>query len=660
LSEKEEPRIGVFICHCGTNIAGVVDVKQVVDFTSKQPNVVFATDYTYMCSDPGQALIKDSIKEHKLNRVVVAACSPRMHEPTFRKTCQEAGLNPYLFEMANIREQCSWVHMGEPEKATEKAKALVKAALAKASLLEPLTPMEFNVERSALIIGGGIAGIQAALDLANAGFHVYLVEKEPSIGGHMAQLDKTFPTLDCSACILTPKMVDVGRHPNITLLTYCEAQEVEGFIGNFKVKILRKARYVDEKACTGCGVCAQKCPVKVPSEFDLGLGMRKAIYIPFPQSVPITHTIDKENCLYFTRGVCKVCEKFCPAKAIRFDQQDETIELKVGIIINATGYDLFNAKKLPQYGYGKYKNVITGLEFERLVNASGPTGGKIVRPSDGKTPKSVAFIQCIGSRDEHHGVPYCSRICCMASLKHAHQVKEKIPGAEVCVFYIDLRCFGKGYEEFLVRVQDEGIRLVRGKVSEIYENPETGNLRLRLEDTLLGEVMETEFELVVLAVALVPRAEAPALQTLLKVSRGADGFFLEAHPKLRPVETHIPGIFICGCAQGPKDIPDTVAQASAAAAQAAIPLSQGKVTAEPLTAYVLEDYCSGCGVCEAICPYKAIELKEVEEGKRRAEVNEALCQGCGLCGAACPSKAIVLRGFTEPQLMSQIEALSSV
>ena len=654
----EKPRIGVFICHCGTNIAGFIDIKDVVEYAAKQPNVICATDDRYMCSEPGQTLIMNSIREHNLNRVVVASCSPRMHEQTFRKVLENSGLNPYLFEMANIREHCSWVHMYEFEKATEKAKALVASAIAKVQLAESLTSPEFKVIPSALVVGGGIAGIQASLDLANMGFKVYLVEREPSIGGHMAQLDKTFPTLDCSACILTPKMVDVSLHPNIILLTYSEVESVEGFIGNFTIKVRKKARYVDEKACIGCDVCAQKCPVKIPNEFDLGLGMRKAIYIPFPQAVPAIYTIDKNNCLYFTKGVCKVCEKFCPANAIRFSQKDETLEFKVGVIIIATGYDIYDAKRKPEYGYGLYKNVITGLEFERLVSSTGPTGGMILRPSDGKPPKRVAFIQCVGSRDANENL-YCSRICCMASVKHAHQVKEKYPEAETCIFYIDLRAFGKGYEEFLERSQREGIRLIRGRIAEITEL-ETKNLLVRYEDTLRNQIMEAEFDMVVLATALIPRLDTVELQKMLKLSLGYDGFFIEAHPKLRPVETYVPGIYLCGAAQGPKDIPDTVAQASAAASQASIPLLAGKVTAEPLTAYLVEDYCGGCGICVAVCPYNSISLVKTENGKWKAEVNEALCQGCGSCSAACPARAIIMRGYTEPQLLAQLEALLPV
>jgi heterodisulfide reductase subunit A len=655
--DVNESRIGVFVCHCGTNIAGTVDIEKVVEYASKLPNVVFATDYKYVCSDPGQGLIRNSIKDHQLNRIVVASCSPRMHESTFRKTVEAEGLNPYLLEMTNIREQCSWVHMHAPEKATKKAKALVASAVAKSRLLEPLVSMKFPVTQSVLVVGAGIAGIQSSLDLAEKGFKVYLVEKTPSIGGHMAQLDKTFPTLDCSACILTPKMVDVAQHPNITLLTYSEISSIEGFIGNFKVKVKRKARYINENTCTGCGTCAEKCPVKnIPNEFDLGLGKRPAVYVPFPQAVPLIFTIDKQNCLHFTKGICGVCAKFCPVNAVDFEQKDEEIEFEVGTIVVATGYDLFNSKLKLEYGYGTYKDVITNLEFERLVNASGPTGGKLVRPSDGKEPERIAFIQCVGSRDILTN-KWCSRICCMASIKHAHQIKEKKPNSQVYVFYIDLRAFGKGYEEFFWRTQEEGVNFIRGKPAEIFKKPNSDKLTVMFEDTLMSQINEMDFDLVVLASGLVQREDAEQIQKLLKLSLSTDKFFLEAHPKLRPVETHIAGVYLCGCAQGPKDIPDTVAQASAAASQASIPLSKGEVTAEPTIAYVDKDLCCGCKICESVCAYSAIEVEEKDE-EAKSKVNEALCVGCGSCAAACPSRAITMRGFTTDQIMSQLEALT--
>ncbi len=650
-------RIGVYVCHCGINISSTVNIQDVVEYTRTLPNVVLVKDYKYMCSDPGQRMIREDVKSKDLNRIVVASCSPRMHESTFRKAISEAGLNPYLLEMANIREQCSWVHADHPEKATEKAKAIVAAAVVKADYDEPLEPIPVEVNRTALVVGGGIAGIQCSLDLANKGFKTYLVERTPSIGGHMAQLDKTFPTLDCSACILTPKMVDVASHPNIQLLTNSEVTSVEGYIGNFHVKVQKKARYVDEEKCTGCGICATKCPVKVASEFDVKLGERKAVYVPFPQAVPLKYTIDKESCLFFTKGVCRLCEKFCPSSAIDYEQTDQIIEFDVGVIVIATGFDLYDASKKIEYGYGAYENVITGLELERLVNASGPTQGKVIRLSDKKTPKRIAFVQCVGSRD-HNANAYCSRVCCMASLKHAHQIIEKDPDSEVTIFYIDLRCFGKGYEEFYERVQGEGIQFIRGKIAEIYESSPSKNLILRFEDTLSGELMEKEFDLVVLATALEPNQNASQIQNILKLSKSSDGFFMEAHPKLRPLETHTDGIFLCGAAQSPKDIPDAVSQASGAASQASIPLSKGRIFIDPLIAQVDDKLCGGCGICKTACFYNAIDIIEREEEKI-AKVNDVLCKGCGVCSGVCPVGAIKMNHFTDRQIMAEIKTLAS-
>lgn len=644
---KEEPRVGVYVCHCGINIAGVIDVEEVAKYAKKLGGVVVAKDDKYMCSDPGQELIKKDILEHKLNRVVVAACSPRMHEPTFRTACQEAGLNPYLSEMANIREHGSWVHMNEPEKATQKAKELVRMAVAKARLLEPLKNPKVSVIKKALVIGGGVAGIQASLDLADQGFKVYLVEKTPSIGGTMAQLDKTFPTMDCSACILTPKMVDVSRHPNIELLTYSEVKKVDGYVGNFRVKVEIKPRFVKGDACTGCGGCADACPVEVPNEFDLGLGTRKAIYVPFPQAVPLIYTIDDENCVG-----CGMCDNICDPDAIEFDQKAKTVTLDVGTIIVAAGFKVFDAARKEEYGYGVYDNVITGLEFERLINASGPTGGKLLRPSDGKEPKSIGFIQCVGSRDETVGNPYCSRVCCMYAIKNARIYKEKHPDAEIYIFYIDIRAFGKGYEEFYKSAQEDyGVKFIRGRPGKIEENSETKNLSAKVEDTLLGKNLDIELDLVVLSVGLEPPADADELQKLLKISRGADGFFMEAHPKLRPVDTLTDGLFLAGTVQGPKDIPDTVVQGSAAASRAAIPMAAGEVEVEPIVASVDTDTCIGCRICERACDFGAIEVVD-----RKAKVNEVLCKGCGGCAGACPTGSMQIRHFTDNQIMAMIDA----
>lgn len=650
-----EIRVGVYVCHCGTNIAGVVDVEEVARYAATLPNVVVARNIMYTCSDQGQGMIREDIEKYNLNRVVIAACSPKMHESTFRKTLESAGLNPYLLEVANIREQVSWVHFREKEKATEKAKALVRAAVAKARLLEPLERKSVPVERSVLVIGGGIAGIQAALDLADAGLKVYLVEKSPSLGGHMAQLNKTFPTIDCAACILTPRMVDVAKHPNITLLAYSEVVRVEGYVGNFDVTVLKKARYVNEKLCAGCGACADACPRKVPNEFDAGLSKRKAIYVPFPQAVPLKYTVDPVNCLYMKYGRCKLCVEACPRGAIDFNQKDEEVKIRVGAIIVAVGFKTFDARRVPQLGYGRYKNVITGLELERLSSASGPTGGAILTAS-GKKPESVAFIQCVGSRDLKYN-SWCCKIGCMATLKQAFLIKEESPETEVYVCYIDMRTAGKGYEEFYRRLRDMGVRFIHGVPSEIFEDTD-GKLRFKVFDQTAGRLLELKVDMVVLQTGLEPTEDFEKLRRMLNVSLSPEGFFMEAHPKLQPVEANTRGIFFAGCCHSPKDIAETVAQASAAAAKALALLSKGVVEVEPLVASVNPETCSGCEVCVGVCPYRAIRLAE-HEGRKRARVVDALCQGCGACVAACPSNAIELKGFTEKQILAQIEALTA-
>ena len=650
-------KIGVYICHCGVNIASTVDVELVKQEAEKYHAVVVARHYPYMCSDPGQELIKKDIRDLKLDRIVVAACSPRMHESTFRKTCESVGVNGYCFEMANIREQCSWVHEDKHE-ATAKAIDLVRGSLSRASLLQPLTVLEVPVTQAALIIGGGIAGIQAAVDIADAGFQVYLVETDPSIGGHMAMLDKTFPTLDCSACILTPKMVDVGNHPNIHLLTYSEVIKIDGFIGNYKATIRKKARYVDMNTCTGCGLCAEHCRMKdrVDSEFDLGMGKRSAIYVPFPQAVPLKYTVDPEHCLFLTRGKCgknPPCQEVCTFNAIDFTQKEDTFEVSVGTIVVATGFDPFDAGRKPELAYVNYPNVITGLEFERIVSASGPTQGKIL--IRGKEPKKVVFIQCVGSRDKNLGNEWCSRVCCMYAIKQAHLVKEKIPDALVTILYMDLRAFGKGYEEFYDRVRSEGVVFRRANGSEIYRKGDC--LVVRTEDTLLGKVIEVEADLVVLSAGLEPSKGSESVANLLKLARSPDGFFMEGHPKLRPVDTVIDGVFLAGCCQGPKDIPDTVAQAKAAAASAIIPMVKGKVLIEPIVSQLDEDLCAGCRLCESVCDYQAITY---DETKGIVEINKMLCKGCGSCSVACPAGAITIAHFTNKQVFAQISAFMEI
>ena len=650
----EEVRIGVYVCHCGLNIADIVDVEEVSKYAATLPSVVVSRNYKFMCSDPGQSMIKEDVKELGLNRVVVASCSPLMHEPTFRHAIQEAGVNPYLFEMANIREHCSWVTEDHKE-ATEKAKALVSAAVRRIYYHQPLEVREVPVNPNTLIIGGGIAGIQAALEIADSEHKVYLVERDPSIGGHMIQFDKTFPTLDCSACILTPKMTSVGMHPYIELMTYSEVEEISGFIGNFKAKIRKKARYVNEDKCNGCGVCIEKCPWKADSEFDMGLGQRKAIYTPFAQAVPNIPVIDAEHCAYFLKGKCRACEKFCELEAIDFEQVDQIVEVEMGNIIVATGYDPFDPTPITQYGYGRFDNVYTGLEFERICNAVGPTSGKIVL-KDGSEPKSVAILHCVGSRDENYH-EYCSRVCCMYALKYSHLIKERTD-AEVYQMYIDMRCFGKGYEEFYKRLSEEGVNFVRGKAASVTDmainEDEEGKLIVCGEDTLLSKTIRVPVDMVILATALESRSDATEVAKLLSISQSADGFFMERHPKLDPVATMTDGVFIAGCCQGPKDIPDTVAQASAAATRVLALISKGRVELEAATTVIDEEKCSGCRICELLCPYGAISFIE---DKEVCQVNEALCKGCGTCAAACPSGAITHKHFTSEEIMAEIEGV---
>ncbi|MHB1458735.1 MAG: 4Fe-4S binding protein [Armatimonadota bacterium] len=654
-------RVGVFVCWCGSNIAKMVDVVKVAEVASTFPSVAFATDYKYMCSEPGQNLIKQAIVEHKLDRVVVASCSPRLHEPTFRRCVGEVGLNPYMVEMANIREHCSWVHEDRDE-ATHKAIDLTAMAVAKVVKNEDLFSQSIPLTKRALVIGGGVAGIQAALDIADAGYPVTLVEKTPSIGGRMAQYDKTFPTLDCAACILTPKMVDAASHPLIEILTFSEVESVSGFVGNFDVTIRKRARSVNMEKCTGCGVCYEKCPAKLPSEFDCGLGERKAIYVPFPQAVPNVPVIDREACRFFTSGKCKICEKICPSQAIEYAQEDEIITEKYGAIVAATGFQPWDPTEYGNLGYGIYPDVITSLQFERLFNASGPTEGKLVRPSNHQPPKSVVFISCIGSRDDEHGYPYCSKVCCMYNAKHALLLKEKVHDAQAYVFYMDIRANGKGYEEFVRRtIEKYGAVYLRGRVSRVFQLGD--ELIVRGADTLSGKPVEIEADMVVLAAAMEAQPDAKDLARKLGISTDEYNWYSEAHPKLKPVEVLTAGIYLAGACQYPKDIPDSVAQASAAASKVLGLFSKTNLQSEPTVAEVNETTCAGCLLCGDVCPYTAIESKVIYDRngnplKTVASVNEGLCHGCGTCSAACRSASIQLKGFKDDQILAEVDALA--
>ena len=656
------------MCHCGENISATVDCAKVAETAGKYDGVTFSVDYKYMCSDPGQTIIKNAIKEKGLTGVVVASCSPRMHEPTFRKACAEAGLNPYMCEMANLREHCSWVHE-KNDSTTEKAIDLVRILVEKIKYNQSLDAIKVPVTKTALVIGGGIAGIQASLDIANTGHQVILIEKDPSIGGHMSQLSETFPTLDCSQCILTPRMVEVAQHPNITLYTYAELESLEGFIGNFKARIRKKSKSIDEKLCTGCGLCTTKCPnKKIPSEFNEGLGTRTAIYVPFPQAVPNKPVIDRIHCTYYTKGKCRICEKVCPTQAIRFDQEDQIVEAEIGAIVIATGFTVKQPDFFPEYGYGKYPDVITGFQFERLASASGPTLGEIRRISDGKTPEKIVFVACAGSRDQAKGIPYCSKICCMYIAKHAMLYQHKVHDGKSYVFYMDIRAGGKMYEEFVRRaIEDDGVNYIRGRISRIYEK--NGKLIVNGADTLLNAMpVEIEADMVVLATAGVANEGAEELAQKLHVSYDSYHFFAEAHPKLKPVETNTAGIFLAGACQAPRDIPESVAMASGAAAKVAALFSQDELTREPLIAVVnrqpapVYSSCVGCFLCVSACPYQAIEKEEIKNRagdviKSVAKVNPGLCQGCGTCVAFCRTKSIDIQGYTHEQVYSEVMAL---
>jgi len=643
-------KIGVYICHCGINIADHVDVEAVRCFAGNHPHVAIARDYTYLCSDPGQDLIINDIEKYQLNRIVVAACSPTMHESTFRKTISKSGLNAYFLEIANIREQCSWVH-GERTGATEKAKELVLAAIAKVALLEPLEEKEVQVMPSVLVIGGGIAGLQSALDIADCGFRGFLVERDPSIGGRMAQLSRTYPSMEMADDLIFRKMKMAEENTNIELFTCAEVVAIEGFVGSFTVTLRKRPRYVDPLKCTSCGQCEEICPVKVPNEFNLGLNHRPAIYLPFSQAIPHSYVVDPDACHYVRRGECARCLEVCPPGAIDLTQKGKERTIEVGTIVLATGFEPFDASLKPEFGYGRYERVITGPELERFLSPSGPTGGNV--PGQWGNPESIVFIQCVGSRDKTVENEYCSRICCMYTAKQASLLRERFPGARITVCYIDIRAFGKGNEEFCEKVQKAGVIYRKGIPSEIYRRGE--RLVVKAEDSLSGEVYEEEADLVVLATGLIPSRGTDNLRNLLKVSQGPDRFFMEAHPKLRPLDTPVDGIYLSGTCQGPKDIADTVAHAHGTASRATIPLFRGTVKIEPITAAIDAEICSGCGLCEDVCEYQALKK---DEYWGHMIVNAALCKGCGACHTVCPVKAITVKQFKTEQVLVQIEMMA--
>jgi len=673
-------KVGVYVCHCGSNIAGVIDVSAVRDFAESLPDVVIARKDLFMCSDSGQEMVKQDVRDGLVDRVVVAACTPRTHEPIFRAAIEKAGLNKYLFEMANIRDQASWVHGNDHEGATEKAKLVVASAVGKARHLQPLHDKFVDVTNAALVIGAGIGGISAALELANMGHKTYLVEKEPSIGGIMAQLDKTFPTNDCSACILTPMMVQAFNHPNIETLAYSEVADVDGYIGNFNVKVRQKQTYIDWKKCTGCGDCADKCPSKTPDLFNGGLSDRRAAYIMFPQAVPKKAVVDIEHCINCAgrtigtqpkinektgKAILAPCERACRAGAIDrslpLDPGGTIKEIKVGSIVVTTGYQVMDKGWFKEMAPAS-PNVITALQLERLISATGPTGGKLLRPSDNEKPHTMTFVSCVGSRDVNFHT-HCSRFCCMYMIKQARLLKEKYPDLVINMHFIDVRSAGKGYDEYYTGAREMGINFFKGKVGGLEILP-GDHLRVLAYDMEAGQSIEYSSDLVILATAVELPPDAISLAQKLGLQFCGNDFFRELHPKLGPVETAVAGLFIAGCCQGPKDIPDTVSQAKGAAAAAAVPLAQGRVKIEATISEIDSQKCSGCGICEPLCPYHAISMRDYTDRargviERHAVIEMSSCKGCGVCTSACPSAAIKLHGYEDEQIYAQIAALTA-
>ncbi len=633
-----EPKIGVWVCECGGNIGDIVETKEVIE--AIDDDVEFSTIERYLCSKPSVDAIREMVKEKGLDRVILACCTPNMHRTTFLSNLEEEGLNQGFLEIVNIREQCSWVHKDDHEGATQKALDLVRGSIARARESNELESKKMEVVPEALVIGAGVAGITTTLRLNEYGMKVHLVEKEASIGGHMIQYPKVFPTMDCSQCILTPKMSQISRGKNINLLTYSEVKEISGVPGDFKVKVWIKPRGVDPEKCIGCDRCNEVCPAKAKDEYNEGLQERKAIYRPFPQAVPSIYTIDYEACIK-----CGACERICPADAIDINDPGKEIELNVGAIVLATGFELYDLSGLPQYGYGLYPNVVTSLEMERILDVNGPTGSMVVVPETGKEVKSVTYVLCAGSRDTEVGRPHCSRVCCLYSLKQAQLLRDQ--GLDVTIHYIDIRAPGRRYEEFYKTTQEKGATFIKGKVTEIV--PQGDQVIVRSEDMMLNRMVEYNTDLVVLAPPMIAPDESLKLAESLRVSADEDKFILEKHPKLDPLSTKRDGIYAAGTVIGPKDIQSTTAEAEGAAMKV-VNFLRGDRMIEPNKAFLARpDACTGCEDCVEICPENAITMEN-----NLPVINDIMCSGCGACIPACEENALDQQGLTDAQLKANI------
>ncbi|CAJ35394.1 hydrogenase iron-sulfur subunit [Methanocella arvoryzae] len=639
-------KAGVFICHCGDNISGTVDIGA-VKRAMELEGADCVEDFPYMCSIAGQALIHEKARAIGLDRIVVAACSPGVHERTFQACASEAGINPYLVDIANIREQCSWV---PGENQTGRAIDIIRSSLYAVRQKQPLDKASIKVRKSVLVIGGGISGITASLALARHGIKVYLAEKATTIGGNMVKIGKVFSpdrlTEECALCSLAPLMGEVARNDRINIMTQSRVTDLRGHPGDFRVTIETGPVFIDPDKCVSCGKCSAACSVRVPDEWNAGLSSRKAVYKPFAQAVPGTYSIDPDACKR-----CGKCARECDARAINLNRKARKKTLRAGAIIVATGHREMDPSGKHELGYGQFPDVLTQTELARLLAINGPTKGRLEVPSTGKRPRRIVMVQCVGSRDEKPGsIPYCSKVCCMTALKHAHYVSEHFPGTEIYICYTDIRAPGT-YENYYREVQKKGVKFIRGRVGEIIRAgaDDSDGLLVRVEDTLGSGTLELESDMVVLSCALEPSPGTLQAASALGIGLSPELFIREKHPKLEPATTTSRGIFVCGTAQGAKDITESILQARAAASKASELVSARSLAVEPKFAVVDPERCTRCGICLKLCPYGAPYLN----GK--VAIDPLSCIGLGGCISRCPEHAITMPSCSDEELFARID-----